>query len=43
MQFVFIEFFALKDFFFKDQISSAAVSIANNMAVGFDGKTNHTS
>ncbi|WP_300023621.1 four helix bundle protein [uncultured Maribacter sp.] len=37
---VYQEFITLKDYSFKDQISRASVSISNNIAEGFDRKTN---
>ncbi|WP_324025140.1 four helix bundle protein [Maribacter sp. BPC-D8] len=37
---VYKEFINLKDYSFKDQISRASVSISNNIAEGFDRKTN---
>ncbi|WP_027065920.1 four helix bundle protein [Maribacter sp. Hel_I_7] len=37
---VYKDFINLKDYSFKDQISRASVSISNNIAEGFDRKTN---
>ncbi|MGB5556039.1 MAG: four helix bundle protein [Flavobacteriaceae bacterium] len=37
---VYKRFSTLKDYSFKDQITRAAVSISNNIAEGFDRKTN---
>lgn len=37
---IYQDFSNLKDYAFKDQISRASVSISNNIAEGFDRKTN---
>lgn len=37
---IYSHYSALKDYSFKDQISRASVSISNNIAEGFDRKTN---
>lgn len=37
---IYSNFSNLKDYSFKDQISRASVSISNNIAEGFDKKTN---
>ena len=37
---IYHNFFGLKDYSFKDQITRASVSISNNVAEGFDRKTN---
>jgi len=37
---IYSNFSALKDYAFKDQITRASVSISNNIAEGFDRKTN---
>jgi len=37
---IYKSFSGLKDYSFKDQISRASVSISNNIAEGFDRKTN---
>lgn len=38
--FIYKDFSNLKDYSFKDQISRASVSISNNIAEGFDRRTN---
>lgn len=37
---IYKNFSDLKDYYFKDQITRASVSISNNIAEGFDRKTN---
>ncbi|MFH6603441.1 four helix bundle protein [Maribacter algicola] len=37
---IYKDFSTLKDYFFKDQITRASVSISNNIAEGFDRRTN---
>lgn len=37
---IYREFDSIKDFSFKDQIRRASVSISNNIAEGFDRKSN---
>ena len=37
---IYKDFSILKDYFFKDQITRASVSISNNIAEGFDRRTN---
>lgn len=38
---IYSQFSDLKDYAFKDQITRASVSISNNIAEGFDRKTNN--
>lgn len=38
--YIYKQFRSLKDFYFRDQVCSAAVSISNNIAEGFDRQSN---